>query len=181
MKDVWKKFQENDLTHSTAHHLMAIYDLLKTKGYARTIDIANYLKITRGSVAITLNKLKKRNLITEDENKFYRLSETGEEYINEILSKRNILEKFLTDVLNLPPQTAAIDACKIEHLISKEMAERLLSFMGYFLSDRKEVRRFESGFREFIYRCQSAENCEVCETECFYRGKPEKYITGSDE
>lgn len=174
MKDVWKKFEENELTHSAAHHLMAIYNLLKQQGYARAIDVAKYLGITRGSVAITLKQLKKKGLIVEDENKFFQLSESGKDMVNAVLSKRHILIKFLTEVIRLSLENAEIDACKIEHLISKEMGEKLLSFMGYFLSNQKEVQEFKKAFSEFTYACESADNCQVCETQCFYSGKREE-------
>jgi DtxR family Mn-dependent transcriptional regulator len=171
MNDVWKKFEENELTHSTAHHLMAIHDLLKTNGYARAIDVANHLGITRGSVSITLNKLKKKNLIVEDENKFLQLSNNGRELVNSVFSKRHILKRFLAEVLKLSPNIAEIDACKIEHLISRETGEKLMSFMGFFLSERDEVKQFKESFNEFSYECESTLTCQVCETECFYAGK----------
>ncbi len=171
MKETWKKFEENELTHSNAHYLMAIFELLKKNGYARAIDVAKYLDITRGSATIALNKLKQRGYIIEDENKFFKLTAIGTDLVNGVFSKRHILEQFLTEVLHLSPENAEIDACKIEHLISHETGEKLLSFMGFFQSGREEVRQFKESFKEFSYHCKSAKNCRVCETECFYTGK----------
>jgi len=48
--------------------------------------------------------------------------------------------------------------------------------MGFFMSDRMEVKEFKAGFKEFTFACQSTETCQVCETECFYSGKTEQDI-----
>ena len=58
--DIWKKFQENPITHSGAHHLLAIYNLVNERGYARVTDIAKRLSITTGSVSTNLKVLKQR-------------------------------------------------------------------------------------------------------------------------
>ena len=76
-REVWKSFEENMLTHSAAHYLMTIRDLLESQGYARVTDIAKRLNITRGSCSISLKPLKKRGLVVEDPNKFLTLSEEG--------------------------------------------------------------------------------------------------------
>src|SRR5262245_19471352 len=49
--ETWKEFDANELTHSAAHHLVAIYEVgLPYGGWARVSDIARQLDITRGSV-----------------------------------------------------------------------------------------------------------------------------------
>ncbi len=40
MHDVWKQFEENNITHSAAHHLLAIMELKAARGYARVTDVA---------------------------------------------------------------------------------------------------------------------------------------------
>ena len=51
--ETWKEFEANELTHSAAHHLLAIYEVgLEYGGWARVSDIARELSITRGSVSI---------------------------------------------------------------------------------------------------------------------------------
>lgn len=171
MKDVWKKFDETEPSHSSIHHLMAVYYLHKKNGYARGIDIANYLNITRGSVSITLTKLRDKNYLIEDENKFYRLTEQGQQLVNSALSKRHIVKRFFSEVLQLSEEIAELDACKIEHLLSNETGEKLICFMGYYLSERPEVLNFRLGFQQFKYQCQSVAECRLCESDCFFSGK----------
>ena len=64
--DIWKKFEENNITHSAAHHLLAILELREKRGYARVTDVARELNITTGSASINLKSLKSKNLIIEE-------------------------------------------------------------------------------------------------------------------
>ena len=68
--DIWKQFEENGLTHSAAHHLLAVIELREKRGYARVTDVARLLNITTGSASTNLKILRQKNLIIEDENRF---------------------------------------------------------------------------------------------------------------
>ena len=127
--DIWKKFEENNITHSAAHHLLAILELREKRGYARVTDVARELNITTGSASINLKSLKSKNLIIEDENKFLALSEEGEAVARAVLMRKKILYNFLANILKVRPEQAEIDSCKTEHLISAETAKKLQEFI----------------------------------------------------
>ena len=93
-REVWKTYEENLLTHSAAHYLMTIHELLAMQGYARVTDIAKRLNITRGSCSISLKPLKKRGLVVEDQNKFLSLSEEGRRLAEVVEKNRRILEEY---------------------------------------------------------------------------------------
>lgn len=169
--EVWKEFEHNIVTHSAAHHLTAIEELLAKNGYARVTDVAKQLNITRGSVSITLKTLKERGLVVEDENKFLRLSEKGQSITQLITLKRRVLIKFFKDILQVPEETATIDACKIEHLISTQTGERLLVFMNFLLSDHERSNKILDEFAAFQHKCDETESCEVCEYDCLLADK----------
>src|SRR2546425_11286984 len=58
--ETWKEFEANELTHSAAHHLLAIYEVgLEYGGGARGSGIPRPLCITRGSGSIHLRAPKK--------------------------------------------------------------------------------------------------------------------------
>ncbi len=169
MKEMWKKFDEVELTHSSVHHLMAMHELLKKNGYVRGVDISKYLKISRSSVSITLRKLIARGYVVEDENKFYLFTEHGEEIINSVLSKRNIIRIFFEKALHLSPELAEAEACKIEHLLGENTGQKLMSFMGFYLSEREQVKDFQREYETFRYECQDTQNCDICEANCYFQ------------
>ncbi len=133
MTDVWKQFEENNITHSAAHHLTAIHELREKRGYARVTDVAKHLNITTGSASTNLKSLKAKGLIIEDENRFLALTDEGLAIAKAVLSRKGILEKFLVDVLKVSAEQAEIDACKTEHLISSETAKKLTKFVDEYL------------------------------------------------
>lgn len=131
--ETWKEFEANELTHSAAHHLLAIHELgVEYGGWARVSDIAKELAITRGSVSINLRALKKRGYVATDEHRMVKLSAKGLEVVQAIQSKKVAFKSFLTDVLGVSEHQADVDSCKVEHLISQETTERLAQFLEQF-------------------------------------------------
>ena len=164
---IWKEFDANVITHSAAHHLMAIDDLIQRLGYARVSDVARQLNITRGSVSISLQPLKKTGLILQDENRHLRLSPQGQALVDAIKTKRHIVQRLYSELLGVQSQQAEIDACKLEHLVSNETARRLISFLRFLDSHRGVRDAFLQKWREFDPTCDDeAERCPTCETDC---------------
>lgn len=136
--DVWKQFEQNAVTHSAAHHLMAIDTLVRLKGYARVADVARLLEITPGSVSISLRPLKSGGFVQQDENRFLRLSRSGQQLVDLLRQRRGVIVQFLNGVLGVDPHQAEIDSCKIEHLLSARTTDRLHEFLQ-FLNRRERV------------------------------------------
>ena len=134
--EVWKEFSENEITHSAAHHLLAILELTAKRGYARVTDVAKFLEITTGSASTNLKGLKQKGYVAEDDNRFLALSPEGKKVAEAILNRRQILEDFFTHVLGVEPMTAEIDACKTEHLLSMETTNKMADFATRFKSHK---------------------------------------------
>lgn len=121
---------ENELSHSMVHYLLTIHKLKDQKGYARVTDIAKDLKLTKGSVSTAINNLKKKELVQEEEDsKFLLLTEIGHQTVHKVLSSRTLLFHFLQDILGVESDTAANDACLMEHLMSSETRTKLFNYM----------------------------------------------------
>lgn len=159
----WRAFENNDITHSAAHYLMAIHALRERQGYARATDVAQMLEVSRGAASIALSGLKKRGWVEEDPNRFLLLSDEGAHMARIVEQNFRILMKFLQEVLGVSEQTAMADSCKMEHLMSLETGRRLVWLMRYVMSDparAAEIRRVMQCFRP---GCESVEHCPVCE------------------
>lgn len=168
-KEVWKSFDENALTHSAAHYLMTIHQLLESQGYARVTDVAKQLNITRGSCSISLKPLKKRGLIIEDHNKFLLLSEEGKRLALIVEKNDELLEAFFRDVLGVNDDQAEVDACKIEHLLSIETSIKLCSFIELMRSNDPSVTAFSKKLRKHTQSCHNTvEECPACSETCFF-------------
>jgi Mn-dependent DtxR family transcriptional regulator len=159
----WKEFENNEITHSMAHYLMAIHALLKRQGYARVTDVARELEITNGSASVSIKALKMKGWVEEDHNRFLLLSSDGERLAHEIQVNNRLFVQFLTEVLGLTEEQAHIDACKVEHLVSAPTRERMLAFMHFVHEDKKPVREFLRAWKDHQFHCKGPAECEVCE------------------
>ena len=128
--EIWKLFEENKLTHSAAHHLMAIKEIRDAQGYARVSDVARHLGITTGSASANIKGLKARGLVDMDPNKFLEMTTEGEQLVAGVLDRRAVLFRLLHEVVGVGSEQAEIDACKSEHLLSDESLQKLKQFVS---------------------------------------------------
>jgi DtxR family Mn-dependent transcriptional regulator len=167
--EVWKEYEQTEISHSVAHHLTAIGELTARHGYARVSDVARHLEITRGSASLTLKALKQKQYVLEDDNKHLKLSAEGQRIVNMILAKRRIFRTFLRDVLQLTDRQAEVDACKVEHLLSVETGESLLRFLRFLLSRTDLSTSFLERFWNEEDVCENLASCPVCTDECLMK------------
>lgn len=99
-------------------YLEAILMIQKENHHVRSIDIAEHLEVKKPSVTYATQKLKELNYITMDENGFIILTESGFTIANQILNRHRLLTQFFM-LLGVDEETAAKDACKIEHDLSE--------------------------------------------------------------
>lgn len=128
---VWKEFEENEITHSVAHYLMAIDELREDLWYARAVDISKELEISAASCSNGLKSLLKKWLVHEDENRFISLSEDGQNAVEKIKKNRELFILFFKDVLWANMEESVVNACKIEHLISPHITRKLDKFIKH--------------------------------------------------
>ncbi len=172
-EDVWKSYEENELTHSAAHHLMAVHELRGEHGYARVSDIAQYLKITKGSVSSAMKHLKERGYVQEDHNRFLELTDKGMRVVWETETTRLVVQKFLSDALEMDEDDAEINACKVEHLISSDARGRLVAFLRFLFSRDDIAAEFLDAFRRALrdhaLECKDGDvdACLLCDDVCF--------------
>ena len=165
--ETWKEFEANELTHSAAHHLLAIHEVgAPYGGWSRVSDIARSLNITRGSVSINLRTLKKRGWVQTDAHRLVKLSPKGLKVVHSVMAKRVIVKTFLSEVLGIAESQADIDSCKIEHLISHSTGERLVQFLQFLTSGAPVSRQLVKHFRAFHAVCPESRTCDVCKGHC---------------
>jgi DtxR family transcriptional regulator, Mn-dependent transcriptional regulator len=165
--DTWKAFEANELTHSAAHHLLAIHRVGSAYGgWARVSDVARELNITRGSVSINLRVLKKRAWVEADEHHLVKLTPKGLKIVRSVMAKRFILKAFLSDVLGLSDSQAEIDSCKIEHLVSLSTGQRLVQFLRFLSSAAPATKDVIARFQRFHGECPKSRTCDVCKGHC---------------
>ncbi len=123
------------LSSSLEDYLEAIYILKKGKGFTRVSKIANFLNVKMPSVNSALKILAKKGFIIHENYGYIILTEKGKREAKKIYSRHLILKRFFKDVLGVNEKKAEIDACKIEHHISKESLKKLLNYIEKIIKD----------------------------------------------
>lgn len=109
---------------SAENYLETILMLSKKLPVVRSVDIANELGYKKPSVSIAMKNLREKNYITVMEQGYIFLTDSGREIAEMIYERHEFLTEWLVS-LGVNPETAAEDACRIEHVISKESFEAI--------------------------------------------------------
>ena len=120
------------LSASLEDYLEAIYEIDKTKRVVRVKDVAHKLGVTMPSVNGALKNLEGKGLIAHEKYDYIELTEDGFSKASQIASRHRLLFKFLKDILDVTPETAQEDACKIEHVLSRETIEKMTDYMDRY-------------------------------------------------
>ena len=159
----------------TEHYLRAILELREERGYSRVVDIATRVGVTKGTVSLTLAQLAERGLVKFDAARFPVLTPTGRRVAADVRGRYTIVLAFLTEVIGLTPERASAEACRWEHVVSHEVADRLLDLVR-FTSDSPTLSKALEQFHSFHRRCSANAQCATCAV----RGPVESYCTVVD-
>jgi len=107
------------IQESAENYLETILLLSKKQSYVRSIDIANELNFSKPSVSVAMKNLRANGHILVDPAGHITLTESGLEIAESILERHRVLSQMLIR-LGVDPEIASEDACRIEHVISKE-------------------------------------------------------------
>ena len=104
---------------SAENYMETLLILSKQLPVVRSVDIATELGFKKSSVSIAMKNLREKNHITVTDAGFIYLTDSGREIAEMIYERHQFLSEWLTR-LGVPSEIANQDACKIEHIISKE-------------------------------------------------------------
>ena len=109
---------------SAENYLETILIISERKPQVRSIDIVNELEFSKPSVSVAMKNLREKNHITVTKEGFIYLTDTGKEIAEMIYERHELLTAWLIR-LGVDESIATKDACRIEHVISKESFEAI--------------------------------------------------------
>ncbi len=117
-----------ELQESGQMYLETIYILSHSLPVVRSLDVAEYMKYSQPSVCRAMGILKKGEYIIMDRDGYITLTETGRALASKIYERHTLLTDLLI-YIGVDQETAAADACKIEHDISDKTFAVLKSYL----------------------------------------------------
>ncbi len=103
--------------------------LRNKKGYVRSVDIAEGLGVTKPSVSYAVKRLRENGFINMDDDGFITLNPSGQEIAEKIYERHTVLTDLLKG-LGIDDETAAADACEIEHDISETTFDAIKRYVS---------------------------------------------------
>lgn len=107
------------INESAENYLETILVLSKSLPVVRSVDVATELGFKKSSVSVAMKNLREKGHITVTDAGFIYLTESGREIAEMINERHQLLTMWLTR-LGVPEDIASADACKLEHVLSKE-------------------------------------------------------------
>ncbi len=112
------------LYESGENYLETILMLHLRENYVRAVDIAHEMDVSKPSVSRAMGILRDGGFINIGDDGNISLTESGSEVAERIYERHRVLTQWLIDI-GVNPETAAEDACKMEHDISVESFTKL--------------------------------------------------------
>ena len=117
------------LHESAEMYLETIYQLLQDRGSVRSVDVAESMGYSKPSVSRAVGLLKKGGYLLMEKDGSLTLTESGLATAKKVYERHTILTSLLTR-LGVSLETAAEDACKMEHVLSDETFEAIKKHMS---------------------------------------------------
>ena len=113
-----------ELGKSKEDYLKTIYILQLKSRNVHSVNIAEYMGVSKASVSVAMKQLRSKNYITMDRSGCLHLSPKGQMLASQVYERYSFFVKLFAQ-MGVPIEIAKKDACSIEHIISTESYEKL--------------------------------------------------------
>ena len=117
------------MNESAENYLETILVLSHSLPVVRSVDIANEMGFKKSSVSVAMKNLRENGNILVSESGCITLTDSGMEIAEMIYERHTLLSTWL-ETLGVDKEIAAQDACKMEHVISKESFDAIKRHIG---------------------------------------------------
>ena len=116
------------INESAENYLETILLLSKTLPVVRSVDVASEMGFKKSSVSVAMKNLREKNYITVTDSGFIYLTASGKEMAETVYERHSILSSWL-EQLGVDKKTASEDACRMEHILSKESFDAIKRYV----------------------------------------------------
>jgi DtxR family Mn-dependent transcriptional regulator len=117
-------------TIASENLLKAILELGENGETVIAARLAESLRISSAAVSMALKRLQKKGFVRISGRHSIHLSQAGYRAASDLVRRHRLVERLLTDILQMPWNKVHDEAEKLEHAISPELEKRLLELFG---------------------------------------------------
>jgi len=169
-----------ELTPQSEDYLEVIFRAIGQKGIARAGEISRRLSVHKSTVTAALKGLAEKGLVNYTAYEPVTLTPAGRRVAEEVARRHEAICRFLLDVLAVESDTAEANACRMEHAMDADVADRLLWFMDFVKRCPRGGAKWIRGFRYFCEEGPQGRHCEACIEACLadYRNRRDEQQEG---
>ena len=93
-------------------------------------NIARAMQVSAPTVHEMIGRLESDGYVTRADDKSLAFTDTGKEHASDIVRRHRLIERFLTDVFDIPWDQVHEEAERLEHWMSPVVEERMLNAIG---------------------------------------------------
>jgi len=121
---------EDQATVAEEEYLQIIYWLQEAGLPMTGANIARAMQVSAPTVHEMIGRLEGDGYVTRAEDKSLSFTDSGHEHAAQIVRRHRLIERFLTDVFDIPWDQVHEEAERLEHWMSPMVEERMLRAIG---------------------------------------------------
>ncbi len=154
------------LSASQEDYLEAIFELQADGQAAHCKDIAARLQVKMPSATSALQSLAGKELVVYRPYEAVVLTPAGRKIAESVARRHRTLSGFFQHVLGVDPDEADTAACRMEHAIGRDIADRLTRFMSFVGQCPRAGMQWIRGCGQHDPGTRNTEQCERCIRMC---------------
>jgi DtxR family transcriptional regulator, Mn-dependent transcriptional regulator len=124
------RMSQEQATVAEEEYLQIIYWLGEAGLPITGANIARAMQVSAPTVHEMIGRLEDDGYVTRDEHKTLTFTDSGHEHAAQIVRRHRLIERFLTDVFDIPWDQVHEEAERLEHWMSPVVEERMLRAIG---------------------------------------------------
>ena len=161
------------LSASLEDYLEVIFHLEQSNRVARAKDIADQMSVQRASVTGALKALAGRGLINYSPYSYITLTPAGRNIAHDVIGRHEVLKEFFMTALQLGPEDAEANACRVEHAIDPAAIGQLVRFLEFMRICPRTGTDWYDAFARYCKRGIQTSDCQACLKLCIERVEKE--------
>ncbi|MBA2517659.1 MAG: metal-dependent transcriptional regulator [Solirubrobacterales bacterium] len=117
-------------TEAEEEYLQTIFWLQEAGLPMTGANVARAMQLSAPTVHEMIGRLERDGYVTRSSDKVLRFTDDGLEHAEGVVRRHRLIERFLTDVLQIPWDEVHEEAERLEHAMSPVLEERMLAAIG---------------------------------------------------
>ena len=153
--------RQSPLTATQEMYLKVLYEVRGKHQIARVRDVAKGLGVSPGTVSGALKKLEQAGFVEHERYGVAALTSAGVAVAECTLRRHDTIRDVLIEVFGVEPDTAAEDACLMEHAVSPTTVNRMITTLQRVRQGDAVIRADSGKLADLCAECEAVGFCQA--------------------